>query len=71
MDLIRRVSFSKDRYHQQVEMINWCEQHCGEGGWSAFSRNENARWSVDGMFGHTHFFFKEEKDLVLFTMRWF
>ncbi len=51
-------------------MIAWCENHCGDGGYHAFTRNEDARWSVETMFGNTHFFFKEEKDVILFSMKW-
>jgi hypothetical protein len=70
MELIRRISFGKDRFHEQDAMIEWCKQHCGEGGYHAFTKREDARWSVDRMFGHAHFFFKEEKDVVLFSMKW-
>lgn len=70
MELIRRISFGRDRFHQHQDMIRWCYQHCGKGGYHAFSKDDNARWSVDTMFGNTHFFFKEEKDVVLFTMKW-
>jgi len=70
MELIRRISFGQDRFHQQEEMISWCKRHCGDGGWQAITKSDKARWSVDSMFGHTHFFFKEEKDLVLFSMKW-
>lgn len=70
MELIR-LSFGKDRFHQQREMFDWCETHLGAGGYFAFTRDpENARWSAESMFGSTHFFFKEEKDAVLFGLIW-
>ncbi len=70
LELIRRISFGKERYHEYLDMIAWCEKHCGDGGYHAFTRNNDARWSVETMFGNTHFFFKEEKDVVLFSMKW-
>lgn len=70
MDVIHRVSLGKDRYHQHREIIEWCEENCGEGGYGSFSRDENAKWSVDGIFGNHHFFFKDEKDFIMFTLRW-
>lgn len=68
---LTRISFGKDRYHQQREMLDWCETNLGDGGYFAFTKNpDHARWSVESMFGSTHFFFKEEKDAVLFGLIW-
>jgi len=67
---INRVSFGKDRFHQQSEMIAWCESHSKNGGWRAMSADSEAEWAVDSMFGATHFFFRNPKDLVLFSLRW-
>jgi hypothetical protein len=70
MELIR-FSFSKDRFHQQREMIDWCETKLGPGGYYAFTRDpENAKWSIDSMFGHTHFFFIDPKDALMFSLTW-
>lgn len=70
MELIR-ISFCKDRYHQQREMQAWCEKHLGDGGYYAFTqRPRTARWAIESMFGATHFFFRDSKDAVLFGLTW-
>lgn len=70
MELIR-FSFGKDRFHEQTAMLKWCEDNLGQGGYYAFSRDpENAKWSIDSMFGNTHFFFRDSKDAVLFSLTW-
>lgn len=70
MELIR-FSFGKDRFHEQMDMIKWCEKKLGSGGYYAFTKDpENAKWSIDSMFGNTHFFFKNPKDAVLFGLTW-
>jgi len=70
MDLIR-FSFGKDRYHQHLEMIKWCEKNLGDGGYYAFTqRPKTTKWAIESMFGNTHFFFKDPKDAVLFGLTW-
>lgn len=70
MELIR-ISFDKDRYHQQQDMYIWCEENLGPGGYYGFTRNPTeAKWSIESMFGNTHFFFLHPKDAVLFSLIW-
>lgn len=70
LELITKVSFGKDRYHQQEDMIRWCKTTLGKGGWGQSLVLGDNRWRVDCMFGNTHFWFKEERDYLLFTLRW-
>jgi len=68
---LTRISFGKRQFHLQRDMYDWCETHLGEGGYYAFTKNpESARWSIDSMFGNTHFFFRDPKDAVLFGLTW-
>lgn len=70
MELIR-ISFGKDRYHEHLEMISWCEKNLGKGGYYSFTKNpETAKWAIESMFGNTHFFFRDSKDAVLFGLTW-
>ncbi len=70
MELIR-LSFGKDRFHEQRDMLSWCEENFGDGGYYSFTKNpDTARWSIDSMFGNTHFFFRDSKDAVLFGLKW-
>jgi len=70
MELIR-FSFGKDRFHEQRAMLTWCETKLGPGGYYAFTKDpENAKWSIDSMFGHTHFFFRDPKDALMCSLIW-
>jgi len=52
-------------------MLTWCETKLGPGGYYAFTKDpENAKWSIDSMFGHTHFFFRDPKDALMFSLTW-
>jgi hypothetical protein len=52
-------------------MIGWCEKNLGLGGYYAFTKDpKNAKWSIDSMFGNSHFFFRDPKDALLFSLTW-
>lgn len=61
------VHFGKDWYHRQNDMIAWCHENLGDGGWLA--RPDNS-WAVECAFGNTFFKFKNEQDAVLFALKW-
>ena len=69
------IRFGKDRYHQHLEMEQWCKENIGPGGWTqeaAVTREGfgNKIWLIHCMFGNTTFSFKEEKDFMWFKLRW-
>lgn len=64
------VHFGNDKYHLQEEMISWCKQYVGLGGWLWGSPKDPRGWGVHSMFGNTTFVFKEQKHANWFTMRW-
>lgn len=71
VELITKVSFGKDRFHEQEAMISWCRKNLGTGGWNkSLVLNDDTRWRVDSMFGNTHFWFKQERDYLLFCLKW-
>jgi hypothetical protein len=69
------IIFDNTRYHEHLDMIAWCEQNIGHGGW-AFSIPKSWEslgsklWAVSTGFGNTTFAFKEEKYLTIFLLRW-
>lgn len=67
MGLIR-ISFDRNYYHLQNDMVDWCREKFGYGNWN-HNIGEN-KWSIESMFGYTHFYFRDEKDAVLFTLTW-
>jgi len=70
--VVTKVTLGREHYHRQSEIMDWCEKNLGPGGWSrslVISGGDDV-WRVDSMFGHTHFWFKEERHYLLFCLRW-
>lgn len=68
--IITKITFGKDRYHEQEDMIHWCKTSLGKGGWQCSLVLGDNCWRVDSMFGTTQFWFKHERDYLLFCLRW-
>lgn len=64
------IWFGKDQYHRQQEMYQWCINHLGIGGWGIPYRNGLERWGMDCNFGSTCFYFRDESDATLFSLKW-
>jgi len=67
------IEFGKDRYHVVDEMVNWCRDNLGLGGWVyADPRDweEGRRWAVSSMFGNATFYFYDSGDASMFVLRW-
>jgi hypothetical protein len=59
--------FDKHSHHLQNEMVRWCEENIGPGGWL----NEPYYiWHVSAVFGNTFFKFKHKKDAAAFSLKW-
>ena len=59
--------FDKHSHHLQNEMVQWCEENIGPGGWL----NEPYYiWHVRAIFGNTFFMFEHEKDAAAFSLKW-
>ena len=62
---MHRIEFGRDRYHQQQEMIDWCETTLVPGGWREPSHERwGDFWGVEINFGNTTFMF-ERDDLLI------
>jgi hypothetical protein len=66
LELIQ-FEFGKDRYHEQREMIRWCEQNFGLG---SYYPDTDKNWHWNSMFGSTFFYFKDTKDAMIFSLKW-
>jgi hypothetical protein len=71
------VQFGKDHYHLQQSMIVWCDEHIGKNPqytnwvWDEPEEWEGlGKWCILSMFGNTFFYFREEKDMTAFLLRW-
>jgi hypothetical protein len=67
------IEFGKDRYHTNDAMIDWCRKNLGVGGW-VFSNpddwDQGRKWAVSSQFGNTTFYFDDDRDATLFSLRW-
>lgn len=63
------IRFDNTRYHQQREMRIWCEDNFGDGRWGSIFEDTD-RWMMDGAFGNTSVFFRDEEDANWFILRW-
>lgn len=61
------IEISKRRYHEVNDMVRWCTEQFGQGGWLAKPYD---RWTLEQAFGESSFKFKDEKDATLFTLKW-
>lgn len=66
------IRFDKTRYHQYMDMIEWCTMQFGPGwGSQIFSDDKpNRPWGYTIMFGNTYWMFRDDKHAVLFSLRW-
>lgn len=72
--MIRDVIVDKGQYHQQREMIQWCEEFVGKGCWTweppLMFEGMYVDWTVCCTFGTTVFSFKDSKQATLFRLKW-
>ena len=71
------VEFSNRYYLLQGEMEKWCERHICENppytNWVYSKPTEwegLGNWCMASAFGTTFFYFKNESDATLFTLKW-
>lgn len=61
------ITFGREKYHLHREMIEWCRDHIGAGG---YTNDANPVWDLSIAFGHSTYYFKHAKDLEFFMLRW-
>jgi hypothetical protein len=67
------IEFGKDRYHTIRTMERWCVDNIGVGGWVYSDPNDwdqGRKWAISSQFGNTTFYFADDQDATMFTLRW-
>lgn len=65
------IRLGYDKFHQQREIIEWCDQILGPGKKVWYPPNEwKTNWTWTTGFGSTFFFFRNPRDATIFTLRW-
>ncbi len=72
---INAITFGKNRYHEHLDMEQWCTENIGTGGWTSGTPKTweglgDKIWIIHSTFGKTTFVFKEAKHLTMFMLRW-
>ena len=63
-----KIPLGRDRYHLHAEIIAWCDEHIGNG--AIMSRDGDAVWDLEIVFGMSTYSFKNEADAAAFALRW-
>lgn len=63
-----KITLGKDKYHLHSEITQWCRDHIGNGGPAAHEPDK--LWDMVMAFGNSTYYFKNEKDLAFFMLRW-
>lgn len=72
-----RIIIDRDRYHMLDDIMTWCSKNIGAGGrveslvvgMHSINWGEDL-WVVKTTFGVSTFAFRDNKDAVLFALRW-
>ena len=62
------IGFGKRWYHLHDQMIKWCLQNVGPGGWIESEEPEQA-WLITCNFGNTKFYFANSEDALAFKFK--
>lgn len=69
------VRCGREFYSKQAEMVDWCKENIGPGGWDEspallFPDRHKWIWTVRCMFGYTTFVFTDATDGKKFKDEW-
>ena len=67
LDLIE-IKLGREYYHQYLDITSWCERQFGLGDWGDPAKGSS--WGSETSFGYTHLYFRNEKDALLFCLKW-
>jgi len=65
-----KITLGKDKYHLNKEMMEWCLEFVGGDNIGSPPTGINPTWDVTIVFGNSTYYFKNERDLILFKLRW-
>lgn len=62
-----QTKIGREKYHLHNEIMQWCNEHIGNGG---YTQEPNSVWDMTIIFGTATYYFKYERDLIFFNLRW-
>lgn len=64
------LALDRKYYHLHTEMIEWARKNIGTGGWRRPNTERGDTWGLIIAFGHQQWYFINEKDAMIFTLKW-
>lgn len=61
------VDIGKNQYHELREMIAWCKEQFGAGG---YLKDQESQWFLETAFGNSVFYFKQGSHATAFALKW-
>jgi len=68
--MTNKITFGKDKYHLNKEMMEWCLEFIGVCNIGSPVTDTDPTWDMTIVFGNSTYYFKHERDFILFTLRW-
>lgn len=68
-----QIKLDRNHYHKTHEIEDWLRKNIGRGTWYAGELdhlNLNMKWTISQMFGYTTITFRDDKDAIMFTLKW-
>ena len=62
-----KIDIGREKYHLHNDMMQWCNDNIGPGG---YRQDATLVWDMSMVFGTATYYFKHEKDLTFFMLRW-
>lgn len=63
------IRFGKRWYHKHDEMMQWCIDNIGHGGWLNYPEVDEQVWMIECNFGNTTFWFVKSEDALAFKFK--
>ena len=76
--VVIQVNLGREYYIDQDKIFTWCSQNFGAGfqnfgkgvRWKNDSEMMASRWSISINFGVQTYYFADEQDAILFSLKW-
>lgn len=63
------IAIERDNYCNYAEMIKWCECTFGYGAWHGIYDGDDM-WAANYVQGHITFYFRDDRQAMLFKLQW-
>ena len=66
-----KLKLGQEYFYLQHDMVKWAHANLGPGGWRKPDRERwGDNWGLQVMFGCQTWYFVDEKDAIMFELKW-